>query len=306
MRAAWLDVGRRAVSRQPAHGSGDDVGGVPRRVPLQPHAGGEHDLGRSQGNDWLAGGGRSSRCGATGAGCCPCLATAATNGTAISPSARCRTEANPARGFIATANNYLFPNAGPNQDAMHYDWADPYRAARITELLGSGRLFSVAEMSRASRTTTCRSRRARWCRCFATCHSRAAPPRKARELLQGWDFVLDKNSVAAGIYEMWQRRLFANTRMRLTPPALREIGGTFLTTKRLIDSCTRRTAASASSPHSARDALARPQPGRSRRRAQQTLRTGSGELAVRAGPVPLRADRASAERRRQRQPRARG
>ena len=30
------------------------------------------------------------------------------------------------------------------QDAMHYTWADPYRASRITEVLGSGRLFSVA------------------------------------------------------------------------------------------------------------------------------------------------------------------
>ena len=57
-------------------------------------------------------------------------------------------ELNPNRGFVATANHYLFPNDYPFPEAMHYTWADPYRASRITEVLGSGRLFSVAEMAR--------------------------------------------------------------------------------------------------------------------------------------------------------------
>ena len=57
-------------------------------------------------------------------------------------------EVNPARGFVATANHYLFPNDYAFPEAMHYEWADPYRASRITEVLSSGRLFSVAEMAR--------------------------------------------------------------------------------------------------------------------------------------------------------------
>ena len=57
-------------------------------------------------------------------------------------------EMNPARGFIATANHYLFPNDYAYDAARHWTWADPYRARRIEEVLGSGRRFSVAEVAR--------------------------------------------------------------------------------------------------------------------------------------------------------------
>ena len=57
-------------------------------------------------------------------------------------------EVNPPRGFVATANHYLLPERLSVPRGVHYTWADPYRASRITEVLGSGRLFSVAEMAR--------------------------------------------------------------------------------------------------------------------------------------------------------------
>ncbi len=44
---------------------------------------------------------------------------------------------------------------------------------------------------------------------------------KARDSLLAWDAVLDKDSPAAGIYEMFQRRLLANMRERLVPAAAR-------------------------------------------------------------------------------------
>jgi penicillin G amidase len=46
--------------------------------------------------------------------------------------------------------------------------------------------------------------------------------------------VLDKDSAAAGIYAMWQRRLLVNARERLVPPALRN-SGISPTLKRVID-----------------------------------------------------------------------
>ena len=58
-------------------------------------------------------------------------------------------EVNPPRGFIATANQLLVPERLPAQgSACTSPWADPFRASRITEVLGSGRLFSVAETAR--------------------------------------------------------------------------------------------------------------------------------------------------------------
>ena len=45
-----------------------------------------------------------------------------------------------------------------------------------------------------------------------------AQPRKRRRMrLLRWNFSLDKDSVQAGIYEMWQRRLLANVRAMVAP-----------------------------------------------------------------------------------------
>lgn len=143
-------------------------------------------------------------------------------------------EVNPARGFIATANHYLFPNDYAWKEAMHYTWADPYRAARISEVLGSGRLFSVAETARLQNDDVSLPARA-LVPLLRDVSLPSGPAANARELLLGWDFVLDKDSIAAGLYAMWQRRLFANTRERVVPATLRKIGGNLVTTKRLID-----------------------------------------------------------------------
>jgi penicillin amidase len=141
-------------------------------------------------------------------------------------------EANPARGFIATANNYLLPENYPHKDLLHHTWSDAFRASRITEVLGSGRLFSVAEMARLQNDDLSVAARA------------LAPllkdvevtrPASARDLVTAWNFVLDKDSAAAGVYAMWQRRLLANTRLVVVPPGAREIGGNLVSTKRLID-----------------------------------------------------------------------
>jgi penicillin amidase len=43
------------------------------------------------------------------------------------------------------------------------------------------------------------------------------PAKKAQALLLAWNFSVDADSVAAGIYEMWQRRVNANIRNLLVP-----------------------------------------------------------------------------------------
>ena len=48
-------------------------------------------------------------------------------------------EVNPARGFIATANNFLMPDNYQYKDLLHVTWSDAFRASRIEEVLGSGR-----------------------------------------------------------------------------------------------------------------------------------------------------------------------
>ena len=123
---------------------------------------------------------------------------------------------NPRSGFVVTANHYLMPNDYPWKEAMHFTWADPYRAARITELLGSGRLYSVAEVARVQNDDLSIPARSLvpLLRDLTLTNATSA---KARDLLASWDFVLDKHSVPAGVYAMWQRRLVANVRSMLVP-----------------------------------------------------------------------------------------
>jgi penicillin amidase len=144
-------------------------------------------------------------------------------------------EANPARGFIATANNYLLPDTYPYKDLLNLTWSDASRASRITEVLGSGRLFSIAEMTRLQNDDLSVVARALTPLLRHVTLANAATAR-ARDALTHWDFVLDKDSVPAGIYAMWQRRILANAREAVVPAAAREaVGLNLVPTKRLID-----------------------------------------------------------------------
>jgi penicillin amidase len=164
-------------------------------------------------------------------------------------------EANPARGFIATANHYLFPNDYPWKEALHYTWADPYRASRISEVLGSGRLFSVAEMVRLQNDDL--SIPARALAPLARDLALSSPAvAKARDLLTAWDYVMDKDSVAAGVYAMFQRRLLANVRDLLVPAAARQaVGAGLIPLKRVVDWMYAPDARFGANPTAARDAL---------------------------------------------------
>jgi penicillin amidase len=144
-------------------------------------------------------------------------------------------EVNPERGFIATANHYLYPNDYAYPKARHYTWADPYRAHRIEEVLNSGRRFNVAEMTRLQNDDLSIAARAvvPLLRDLTIASPAAA---KARDLVMAWDFVLDKNSAAAAVYEMYSRRLFTAVREASVPAAARaSIPASFISTKRMID-----------------------------------------------------------------------
>jgi penicillin amidase len=118
---------------------------------------------------------------------------------------------------------------------LHVTWSDAFRASRIAEVLDSGRKFNVSEMIRLQNDDLSIVARA------ITPLLRSAPlsnpaAARARDLLTGWDFVLDQDSPAAGVYVMWQRRLFANARAVMVPAAIRKAGGAnIVSTKRLID-----------------------------------------------------------------------
>ena len=144
-------------------------------------------------------------------------------------------EVNPARGFVATANHYLYPNDFAYPNARHYTWADPYRAHRIEEVLGSGRRFSVAEMTRLQNDDLSIAARVVVPLLRDLPFTNPAVAR-ARDAVTAWDFVLDKNSAAAAVYELFSRRLFTAVREASIPAAARAaVPSGLISTKRVID-----------------------------------------------------------------------
>jgi penicillin amidase len=127
---------------------------------------------------------------------------------------------NPEKGFYNTSNDNQVPPGYTHMDAVHYVWADPYRGRAVAEVLGSGRKFTVADMIQLQNSDLSIPARS----LVPLLHDLSfADPAvgKAAERLLHWNYVLDRDSVEAGIYEMFQRRLMANVQMLLVPAAAR-------------------------------------------------------------------------------------
>jgi penicillin amidase len=128
----------------------------------------------------------------------------------------------PQVGYFASANNDLIPPGYPYRDAVGWSWADPFRWARISEVLGSGRKFTMMDMERLQ--TDYLSIPARTLvPLLAELTARDPKVERARRMLLDWDYVLDKQSIAAGIYEAWQHRLDANVTDRFVPAAAQQV-----------------------------------------------------------------------------------
>jgi penicillin amidase len=78
---------------------------------------------------------------------------------------------------------------------------------------------------------------------------------RARRSLLAWDFVLDKESAAAGLYETWQRRLVANVIERVVPAEARDDARANVSMKLLMDWLTAPGPDFGASPIAGRDAL---------------------------------------------------
>src|SRR5215469_498830 len=132
---------------------------------------------------------------------------------------------NPDKGYYNTSNEFQIPRGWPYKEALHYIWTDPYRAQSVAEQLGSGRKFAIADMVQLQNSTLSIPARSLMPLLRDLEISDPAVKRAADRLL-AWNFMLDKNSVAAGIYEMFQRKLIANVRDAVVPENARAYIGT--------------------------------------------------------------------------------
>ncbi|NNM32814.1 MAG: penicillin acylase family protein [Gemmatimonadetes bacterium] len=136
---------------------------------------------------------------------------------------------NPAEGFFATTNNNLTPNDYPYFDAIGFSWSDPYRWARASEVLGSGRRHSMADMM-ALQTDVLSIPARTIVPMLRHVGSADGSVERARVRLLDWDFELDAESVEAGIYVAFERRLQRMMRDLLIPERARDhLGGVSMT-----------------------------------------------------------------------------
>jgi penicillin amidase len=128
---------------------------------------------------------------------------------------------NPDKGFYNTSNDYQVPQGYQHWDAIQYVWTDPYRGRAVAESLGGAKKFSVADMTNLQNyNLSIPARSIVPMLRDITINDPVAAAAAAR--LLHWDFVLDKDSVEAGVYEMFQRRLMENVKNIIVPAAARD------------------------------------------------------------------------------------
>ena len=125
-------------------------------------------------------------------------------------------EFNPDRGYIETSNsNYTKPDY-PYLDAIGFTWTDPYRWARGSEVLGSGRKFNMTDMVELQHDYLSIPART-LIPFFKELESDDLEVEQARQMLLNWEFVLGKDSVEAGIYVAFERQLLDNIELLKVP-----------------------------------------------------------------------------------------
>ena len=118
-------------------------------------------------------------------------------------------EYNPDRGYIETSNSNYTPPDYPYLDAIAYTWTDPYRWARGSEVLASGRKFSMMDMIELQHDYLSIPARS-LVPMLRTLRATDERVEQARRRLLDWNHVLDADSVEAGIYVAFERQLLDN------------------------------------------------------------------------------------------------
>jgi len=115
---------------------------------------------------------------------------------------------NPKKGFVVAANQKAVDDNYPYQ--MGYEWADPYRALRITEVLEELGQGATADDMRVLQGDTFHLP-ARVLRPFLLQVTAGSDlERRALEEVAAWNLRLDPEEVGPSIYQVWYRNLVRN------------------------------------------------------------------------------------------------
>lgn len=109
---------------------------------------------------------------------------------------------NPPAGYFATANEMNLPDTWPHDTfPVGFEWSEPSRANRITEVLSEQKVHTVAT-SAALQTDVVSIPARRLCALLAGVRS-TPQTEPALALLANWDLRVSADSAAAALFEVW-------------------------------------------------------------------------------------------------------
>jgi penicillin G amidase len=123
---------------------------------------------------------------------------------------------NPAQQFWGTANENLVPDSFAHPDAAGFTWPDAYRADRINEFLGASTTMNLQKM-KALQTDYLSHAARELSPLLQWVKGKDSLTEQARRLVLAWDHRMDKSSVAAAIFNKWERELMEQANKKLLP-----------------------------------------------------------------------------------------
>jgi penicillin G amidase len=129
---------------------------------------------------------------------------------------------NPAKGFWNTSNEDGTPKNYNKWESIGFVWADPYRSDRSEEVLSSGKQHTLADFM-ALQTDYLSIPARNLVPLLRNLVSTDTSAEWARKALLQWDYQLEKNSIAATLYDAWERQMKAQFEQMLMPEKARSL-----------------------------------------------------------------------------------
>jgi penicillin amidase len=138
------------------------------------------------------------------------------------PAAELPATFNPPEGFIATANHNILPRGYARP--LNYDWAERYRADRITDVLRRGSGFTRADFERLQHDELSLPARAMVPALLAAAKRRGVAGAEVSALAR-WDHVMRRDDAAPAVFAAWLSHLSRRVTARIAPAADSVTGG---------------------------------------------------------------------------------
>jgi penicillin amidase len=159
----------------------------------------------------------------------------------------------PPQGWFTTANQDNLPRGYPN--AVGFLWTDKFRFARIEEVLGSPRRFTLMDSMQLQQDELALPARS-LVPLLRGLKPAGVDEARAIERLLAWDFVMDQNSIPAAIYATWEKHLKVSLRELFMPAkAVKILPNRNFSTEKLIAWLTVPDGRFGADPTAGRDAL---------------------------------------------------